>query len=106
MNFEQILIRLGVDGTAVKTGLGRVSAYAKAWGVGLVNDLKGTFGRVFAVGAAIEGLSRIREKMLEISAISRETGADTNFVQGMMQAADRLGISFDNAKMGLNRFNH
>lgn len=106
MNFEQILIRLGVDSTAVKTGLGRVSSYAKAWGVGLVNDLKGTFGGMFAVGAAIEGLNKIRERMLEISNISRETGADTNFVQGMMQASEKLGISFDKAKMGLNRFNH
>lgn len=106
MNFEQILIRLGVDGTAVKTGLGKVSAYAKAWGLGLVNDLKGTLGRVFAVGAAVEGLNKIRERILEISNISRETGANTNFVQSMMQAVEKTGQSFDKASMGMARFNH
>lgn len=105
MNFEQILIRIGVDATAVKSGLGRVGASVKGWGVSLVEDLKGTFGRLFAAGAAIEGLNRIREKILEISRVSRETGANTNFVQGLMQEAEKSGLDFNEMAGGIAQFN-
>lgn len=105
MQFEQILIRLGVDATAVSSGLNRVSNYVKAWGSNLVEDLKGSFLRLFAAGAAVEGLNKIREKISEIKTLAEETGTNTNFIQGLMQEAAKSGEDVEVLASGITRFN-
>jgi len=97
MTTEQILIRMGVDAKAVVVGLNKVSAYVKAWGTGLASSLKSSFGKflipALAVGAFVKLLSSIKDKIIEIKNLSYETGASTNFIQSIMMAAERAGMS-------------
>lgn len=110
MNFEQIMIRLGVDGTAVKSGLAQVSAYAKGWGVGLVHDLKGsllkTIGAAYVADKLIEGLGEIKNKILEIHRAQEDLGGQvsTNFIQGLFNMSERLGLSYEGLSRPLLKF--
>jgi len=47
MNFEQIMIKLGVDGSAVKVGLGSVTQTVKAW----IPTIRQQIGSIFSGGA-------------------------------------------------------
>lgn len=105
MNFEQIIIRLGVDASAVQSGLGRVGAYVKGWSASLMHHIKGSVGAFLGVGVALNGLEKMKEKILEIANLSRETGANTNFIQSMMQESEKVGIKFENMTGGIARFN-
>lgn len=112
MNFEQIMIRLGVDGTAVKAGLGKVGAQVKAWGASMAEGfkeytngiMKGFIGAE-AVTKAIEYLDGIKDKILEIGRISNETGANTNFIQSLMEESEKAGVPFEALTGGIARFN-
>jgi hypothetical protein len=105
MNFEQITIRLGVDATAVTAGLGKVGNYVKGWGVSLVSAMKSQLGSLIGAGMFLESLNKVKEKILEISRVSRETGASTNFVQGMMMKAAEVGADFNQMAAGIAKFN-
>lgn len=112
MNFEQIIIRLGVDGTAVKAGLGKVSSLVKAWGTSISHGLKEYMGSTMkgflgaeVVEKAVEYLGEVKEKILEISRISEETGASTNFIQGLELDARKAGKTFQGMDMAIVRFN-
>ena len=113
MNIEQILIKIGVDGTAVKTGLAKVGSTVKAWGQEVSASVKEYMGSVAkgflgaeAITKGVEFLGEIKNKILEISRVSKETGASTDFVQSMMLEAEKSGISFDRLSAGIARFNH
>lgn len=112
MNFQQIMIRLGVDGTAVAAGLRKVSAIVKAWGASLAHGMKEYTGSIMkgflgaeAVTKSIEYLGEIKEKILEVARISHETGASTNFVQSLELDAREAGKTFQGMDMSLIRFN-
>ena len=105
MTHEQIMIKLGVDASAVKSGLGKVGSSVRAWGTSLVGELKGTLGNILAGAFVIEGLNKIKENILEISRVSMETGANTNFVQNMMHKMEEAGVSFEEAAGSIARFN-
>ena len=112
MNFEQIMIKLGIDGTAIKSGLGKVSAQVKAWGASLVDGFKSQAGSIMkgflgaeAVSKAFEYLDRIKDKILTIARVSNETGANTNFIQSIMLQAEKAGVPFEKLTVGIARFN-
>lgn len=116
MNFEQIMIRLGVDGTAVKAGLGRVTAMVKAWGASLAQgirsyftDAAGSIMKGFLGAEAVQGvisyLGKIKDKIIEINRISNLTGSGTNFTQSLMSIASKSGISVDSLIQGISHFN-
>lgn len=116
MNFEQIMIRLGVDGTAIKGGLAKVSATVKAWGTSMVAGFKSymtdsvsSFMKGFVGAQAIEGaigyLGKIRDKIIEIRRISSLTGAGTTFAQSLMSIASRTGVPIDRMISGISHFN-
>ena len=112
MNIEQIIIRLGVDATAVKTGLGKVSASFKTWGVSIAHGMKEYFGSITkgflgaeAITKTVEYFGELKNKILEIARIERETGANTNFVQGLQLDAAKAGRAFEGMDMSLIRFN-
>lgn len=105
MNFEQILIRLGVDASAVTSGLGRVGSTVKAWGVSILYSFNSMIGKMFAGVAILQGLNSVKEKILEIARVSRETGAGTDFVQGLGQELEKVGLGLNMASSGLFRFN-
>ncbi len=106
------MIRLGVDGTAVKAGLGKVGSMVKAWGASIANGfgelakgiMKGFIGAEM-VSKAFEFLSEIKRKILEISHISKATGANTNFIQSMMIEAEKAGVPFEKLTQSIARFN-
>ena len=112
MNIEQIMIRLGVDGTAIKSGLARVSSLFKAWGKELHEGFKeytGSIAKGFigaeAFSKAFEFFGELKNKILEISRVSKETGASTDFVQGLMEEAEKSGVEFEKLSMGIAKFN-
>ncbi len=82
MNFEQIMLRVGVDAAAVTSGLQRTGAFVKGWATGLVHDLQHhTLGRFLGLAAVERGLETIKEKVLAIKRASTQSGFSTNFVQ-------------------------
>jgi hypothetical protein len=109
MNFEQILIRMGVDAKGVVTGLNKTSSLIKGWSAGLVNDMKSGIGRMavgfFGFQAAMGFMSKIKNQILEIKNLQTETGASSNFIQSAMMKASVLGVSFNNIASGLKKFN-
>ncbi len=112
MNFEQIMIRIGIDGTAIKSGLTKVGSLVKAWGTSLNASFKEYFSGITKgflgaeiIGKALEFLDRAKEKILTIAHLSKVTGANTNFIQSMMQEAEKAGVSFDRMESSLTRFN-
>lgn len=108
MNFNQILIRLGVDATAVTTGLGRIGASVKGWFAGLQHDLASHFGRMIVSTMGIVGAERmfekISEKILAVRHASEQLGASTNFVQGLMSAATKAGLDYEKINRPLVAF--
>ena len=116
MNFEQIMIRLGIDATAVKSGLanagntikgqlGQMKANISSWSTSIQHDLKGMFGRMLLLGEVIKVMNETKQKILEIQHAASATGASTNFLQGMMHEAEKSGISFESMVGGISRFN-
>ena len=113
MNIQQIMVKIGVDGTAVKTGLAKVGSLVKAWGQELAVGMKEYMGSITKgflgaelVTKSVEYFGEIKNKILEISRASKETGASTNFIQSMMLEAEKSGLKFDDMAAGLARFNH
>ena len=108
MNFNQILIRLGVDASAVTSGLGKVGAGVKAWFAGLQHDISHHFGRMLTAGFAVVGAERlfegISEKILAIKRSQEELGASSNFVQGAMLAVQKMGLEYEAISRPLIKF--
>lgn len=106
MDFEQILIRLGIDAKAVVTGLTRTSSLVKGWATNLVHDLKhhalGSLGGLYIFDRIFEG---IKEKALFINRTTKETGLSSNFIQGMSNELGYVGESFEEISKPLGRFN-
>ena len=105
MNFEQITIRLGVDASAVTSGLTRIGSYIKGWAGSIVHHLKSDLGHLLVGAGIIETFRRLEERILAINRVSKETGASTNFVQSIMRVAAESGIGFESMAAGLARFN-
>ncbi len=112
MSIEQIMIRLGIDGTAINSGLGKVGAQVKAWGASLALGMKEYFGSITkgflgaeVISKGFEFLGEVKNKILEIARVSKETGANTNFVQSIMLQAEKSGILFEELTQGIARFN-
>jgi hypothetical protein len=108
-DFEQILIRMGVDARAVVGGLNQVGAYARGWAASLITDLQGKFGRfISAVGfiTIAEGqLEKMKEETMEVARLSDELQASTNFVQYLQKQAERTGIGIESLVRPLVVFN-
>ena len=126
-SLEQILIRMGVDAKAVVVGLNATSItikswastisqeigqrfapitkHLKGWGKEFGSELKGMLGRYLVATAAIEGLSEIKDRIVEIKRLSEETGAGTNFIQSLMLEAAKSGTSVEALTMPLVYFN-
>lgn len=79
---EQILLRMGVDARAVQTGLEKTGVLIRGWGTSMAHHLKGALGGFFAFAAVEQFFDRMKERILEIKSLSRETGFSTNFIQG------------------------
>ena len=110
---EEFLLRVGVNSAAMVSGLQRAGAYAKAWGTTLVEDFQSRIGRMF--GAAFiaskvmqfgsQVFHNVQEKILEISRAQRELpGASSNFLQGIFNFAERIGISYETLSRPMLKF--
>lgn len=82
---EEIIIRLNADGSKVKTSLDKVGAFVKGWGTSLSHHLKGTFGAVLGVAAFERFFDKLKENILLIDRLSKQSGFGTNFIQGVFQ---------------------
>lgn len=106
---EEFLLRIGVNASALKSELTRTGAWVKAWGTTLAEDIKGKIGRMFVAGfaldKAIEGLEKVREKVLAIGRAQGELpGVSANFIQGVLNYMERVGLSFEAASKPLLKF--
>jgi len=110
------MIRLGIDATAVKSGLssvsntikgqlGQMKANISAWSTSVQADMKGMFGRMLVFGELLKIMNDTKQKILEINHAAKATGASTNFLQGMMHEAEKNGMSFESLTDGISRFN-
>lgn len=106
---EEFILRIGANASALKSELGRAGAWAKAWATTLVEDLHGKIGRMFAAGfvldKAVEKLKEVRERVLAIQRAQGELpGVSANFIQGVLNYMDRVGLSFEAASKPLLKF--
>jgi hypothetical protein len=103
--FDQILIRMGVDARGVVVGLNSVTSQVKSWGMTLAEEIKGKVGGFFAAGAVIEGFSKVREEVQEISRLSEELGVSTNFIQSLQLKSQQMGMSLESISRPFVFFN-
>ncbi len=106
MDFEQILIRLGLDAKALTSGLTRTTSFVKGWATGLMSDLQhhvlGRFAGLYVFEKIFEG---IKEKSLFIQRTAKETGLSTNMIQGMANELGYVGEGFEGITKPLGKFN-
>lgn len=106
MDFEQILIRLGLDAKALTSGLTRTTSWVKGWATGLMSDLQhhvlGRFAGLYVFERVFEG---IKEKALFVQRTAKETGLSTNMIQGMANELGYVGESFEGVSKPLGKFN-
>src|SRR5690242_449407 len=106
MDFEQILIRLGLDAKALTAGLTRTTSFVKGWATGLVSDLQhhviGRFAGLYIFEKMFEG---IKEKALFVQRTAKETGLNTNMVQGLVNELGYAGEGFEGMNKPLGKFN-
>ena len=86
---------MGVDARAVVTGLASVKATALGWATSLREELRGKIGAFLAAGTVLEGFNKVKEEILEISRLSEELGASTNFIQSLQLKAQQMGVGIE-----------
>lgn len=105
MNFEQILIRLGLDSKAVTSGLTRVGSYVRGWGMSLMHDLQhSVMGRFVGIYLFEHLIESVKEKALTIHRLMHETGQSSNMIQGMMAKLADVGEGFEVLTKPLAKF--
>lgn len=109
MNFEEILIRMGIDAKAVTSGLQRVGSFVKGWATGLAHDLQhhiiGQFAGLYVFEKMFEMFEKIGEKAMFLRRLSKETGLGTNFLQGTANELGFVGESFEKLEKPLGKLN-
>jgi len=93
MNFEQIMIKLGVDGSAVKVGLGSVTQTVKAW----IPTIRQQIGSIFSGGAG--GLANAFKK--PFAAMKAQMSLLAHDLLGSMGRMLGGYIAFESIKRGL-----
>src|SRR6185312_17285625 len=110
---EEFILRIGANANSLKNELSRAGAWAKAWGTSLAEDMKSRLGRMFLAGFALDKAmefgnrvaEKVREKVLAIKRAQGELpGVSTNFIQGVFNYLERVGLSFDAASKPLLKF--
>lgn len=105
---EEFIIRIGANARAMYSELQRAGSWTKAWGLSLAEDLKHHFGRVLTAGFALvkaeEMMDRIKERILAIHHAEENLGASSNFIQGVFNWVEKVGISFDKVEKPLLKF--
>lgn len=101
---DEVLIKLGVDGSTVARGLRAVDPIISAWG----DKVSGLIGKAFtplAIGGAAAGLAAWGKSMLsyatELEHMSENTGVSTDTLQYFGKAAKRAGADVDTAQTAL-----
>jgi hypothetical protein len=108
MDFEQILIRLGVDAKAAMMGMTSFKSWAKGWATDFASTLKHHLLGTVGAGAALFGIERLfesfKERALFVQRMAKETGLTTNMVQGMANELGYVGESFESISKPLGKF--
>lgn len=109
MTTEEILIKLGVDGTALGQGLRSAKEKVSEWGHEVGENLKDQFkefGAAIAGFFAIEKLKEAFEGALkfghDIELASKQLGISTDLVQGLNAAWVKLGINVEGANNAMS----
>ena len=85
---EEILLRLGLDATAVKTGMAQANASVQ----GGLKSIASSFSRAFAGGAILAGINSVINKFDDLKDRADNLGISTDFLQGMNQIASRDAV--------------
>lgn len=95
MDFDHIMIRLGVDGSAVAAGLRGISGLVSGWAAGIGHHLKGALGGLLGITAIERGLHSIWERIITIKRAASESGFSTNFIQSAFLKLGQEGESYE-----------
>lgn len=87
-NTEEILIRMGLDSTAVTSGLGRVKHTIKDQ----FKDIAGEITKAFGVGVILAGVERVINKFDELKDRADNLEIGTDFLQGMEHIAGKDAV--------------
>jgi hypothetical protein len=110
---EEFILRIGANANALKSELGRAGAFAKAWATTLVEDMHSKIGRMFAAGFMLDKgmefakrtLENIQEKILAVKRAQNELpGTNANFIQGMFNFLEKIGLSYEMVSKPLLKF--
>jgi hypothetical protein len=110
---EEFILRIGANANALKSELGRAGTFAKAWATTLVEDMRTRLGRMFLAGFALDKamefgrrvMEQVRERVLAVKRAQGELpGVSTNFIQGVFNYLERIGVSFETISKPLLKF--
>lgn len=94
---EEISLKLGLDAKGFQRGITSIKSQ--------VNDLAtekwSAFKKALSIGAAVEGVRRLGEAMLELRRRSEDIGASTDFLQSFDMMAVKFGGSAETANNAL-----
>jgi len=94
---EEISFKLGLDAKAFQRGVTSVKSQLN----GLATEKWSDFKKALSLGAAVEGVRRLGEAMLELRRRSEDIGASTDFLQAFDMLAVKFGGSAETANVAL-----
>lgn len=99
---EQILVRMGLDGTALDSGLrrseGKVKQFAKAAKTALAG-----IGVAFGAASFIRGINSLRQFADDMSTRAKNIGVGAEFLQRFAYAAEQTGVESEKAQVALEK---
>ncbi|MDB6022934.1 MAG: Tail tape measure protein core region [Pedosphaera sp.] len=95
MNAEEILIKLGIDATAIEHGLRAAGEKVKEWAKDITKDVVAPIAALFAADKLKEKIKETAEWGAGIKLAAKEAGTGVEFIQGLTAASHQLGISAD-----------
>jgi len=86
---EELLIKMGLDSSAMATGIRGVKGMLSEFG----SEISAKFASVASVGAVAVTLEKALERAREIKRVSEELGVSPKFVQDLQNIAAVTGVS-------------
>jgi hypothetical protein len=106
MTVEEVLIKLGVDGTSVSSGLRGIARQFESFTNGIKNSFKNAFSALAAplsVAGVIASVKKAVDMAEQIKIRAKDWGTGTGFVQDIVNVGEAAGLSAESIGAVMNK---